>query len=128
MTRASPIGDQVLELFEAEEGQPKKRFTMRQIQDILDHIDPIGIKSAMERLRGQDGGIRRLRAVGYLMQSGNGGRAMPILELGTEDDVPRTDAYIEDPAADIARKASRMRALQEERRLQKELDAIDNYS
>jgi hypothetical protein len=127
MTRASPIGDQVLELFVAEEGQPNKRFTMRQIQEILDHIDPIGIKSAMERLRGQDGGIRRLRAVGYLMQSGNGGRAMPILELGTGPDVPRTDAYIEDPSAEVNRRARDIRRMQEDRRLQKELAAIDNY-
>jgi hypothetical protein len=115
-------------LFQAAEGAPKKRFTLKQLQDILDFLDPQAVKSALERLRGMDGAVKRLRAVGYQLQVGHGGKPMPILELGAEADVPRTEAYIEDPAAELARRASRMRALQEERRLQKELDAIDNYS
>jgi hypothetical protein len=128
MARVSPVGDQILELFQAAEGAPKKRFTLKQLQDILDFLDPQAVKSALERLRGMDGAVKRLRAVGYQLQVGHGGKPMPILELGAEADVPRTEAYIEDPAAELARRASRLRALQEERRLQKELDAIDNYS
>jgi hypothetical protein len=127
MARVSPIGDQILELFEAEAGKPKKRFTLKQLQDILDHLDPMAVKHALDRLRGQDGAEKRLRAVGYVTQVGHGGKAMPILELGGEADVPRTEEYVEDGAAEIARKASRLRALQEDRRLQKELAAIDNY-
>lgn len=127
MARSSPVGDQILELFQTEEGAPLKRFTLKQLQDVLDHVDPQSVKSAFERLRGQDGGIRRLRAVGYMTQVGHGGKPMPIVSLGTAPDVPRTDEYIEDMSAEATKRAKETRRRAEELRLKRELDAIDNY-
>jgi hypothetical protein len=127
MARSSPVGDQILELYEVEEGAPAKRFTLRQLQDILNHLDPFSVKNALDRLRGQDGGIRRLRAVGYMSQLGHGGKPMPYLALGTAPDVPRTEEYIEDQAAEAQKRAKATRRRAEELRLKRELDAIDNY-
>lgn len=127
MARSSPVGEQILELFVQVEDKPPKRFTLRQLQDILDHLDPQSVKSAYERLRGQDGGTRRLRAVGYQTQSGHGGKPMPIVVLGTEPDVPRTEEYVEDTSMDATRRLNELRRRHEERKTLKQLADLDNY-
>lgn len=127
MARSSPVGEQILALFQTTEDKPAKRFTLRQLQDILDYLDPQSVKSALERLRGQDGGTRQLRAVGYATQVGHGGKPMPILVLGTEPDVPKTEEFVEDSSAELIRRHKRLREQAESLRLKRELDALDNY-
>jgi hypothetical protein len=127
MARSSPVGEQILALYKQEEGKPAKRFTLRQLQDILDHLDPQSVKSALERLRGMDGGTRQLRAVGYATQVGHGGKPQPILVLGTEPDVPKTEEFVEDTSLADIRRLNEKRARHQQRMVQKELDAIDNY-
>lgn len=127
MARNATVSGQILELFAVEEDEPLKRFTLRQLQDILDHLDPQRVKSAMERLRGQHSTVKRLRAVGYINQAGHGGKSIPVFSLGNDPDVPRTEAHTENIVADATRRARELRRRHEERRVLKELDAIDNY-
>jgi hypothetical protein len=125
--RKSIIGPQILAVFQVEEGQPKKRLSLSQIQDALPDVLETGVKYALERLRGGDGAEKQIRVVGYQTQVGHGGKPLPIFELGTDPDVPRTDEYVEDMSAEIARRARDVRRKRELMALQKELAAIDNY-
>jgi hypothetical protein len=127
MGREATVGNQILELFEVAVGPEKRRFSLQQIYAILDHLDPQSVKSALDRLRGQDGGTRRLQVVGYLTQQGHGGLPMPVFTLGTDPDVPRTDEYVEDTSAVARRRLNELRRRHSERQVLKDLDAIDNY-
>jgi hypothetical protein len=128
MGRYSTIGNKILECFQVGEGQTeKKRLSLSQIRTQLSDISETSIKSAMDRLRGGDGALKRLRVVGYLTQVGHGGRSLPVFELGSDPDVPRTEEYVEDQSEEIARRRRDIRRALEDRDLQRQLAAIDNY-
>lgn len=127
MGRDAPVGNQILELFTAKEGQAPKRFTLNQLYDCLPHLPDTSVKSAMKRLRGEDGGKRMLRVVGYKTQVGHGGRTIPIFELGVEPDVPRTDEYVEDMSVENSRRARNIRHALEDRKRLKSLALLDDF-
>ena len=115
----------ILDLFKVEEGQPPIRLTYLQIQKKLD-ATPEELDRPMDILRGSIGNNKQIRAVLYADIQGRTGLPVPIFELGSEPDAPRIRANtIEDKEAIKAAKRNRNRA--EELKLQRELDAIDNY-
>lgn len=115
----------ILDLFKVEEGQPPVRLTSLQIQKKL-NATAAEVDRPIDILRGNIGNNKQIRAVLYSDIAGRTGLPVPIFELGSEPDVPRTRANtIEDKEAIKAAKRNRNRA--EELKLQRELDAIDNY-
>lgn len=127
MARDGTARARILALFETKEGEPKKRFTLTELYEHLPDVGESTIKGALQRLRGNDGCTKELRAVGYMGQSGNGGLPQPILELGNAPDVPREEQYVQ-TNDQLIRRTKDLRRKQEEMRLKRELDAIDNYA
>ncbi len=120
MGRTATIGAQILDLFEVEDGQAKKRLSLTQLYTLLAELPVTSIRSSLQRLRGGDGNAKQIRVVSYLTQAGHGGNYLPIFELGSEPDVPREEQYVENND-EMIRRAKRIRVLQEERAMKKEL-------
>lgn len=127
MAREGTVAAQVLALFAVKEGEEKRRLTLNEVYKLLPVVAESTIKTAIKRLRGQDGNEKELQAVGYLSQSGGGGLPQPILMLGSEPDVPRDGQHVQMNDEAIRRNKD-LRRKQEELRLKRELDAIDNYA
>jgi hypothetical protein len=126
MARDGTVGAQILALFEAKDGEPAKRFTLNELFRALPGSPESSIKSAVKRLRGGDGSEKKLRAVGYMSQATGAGLPEPILELGSEPDVPREEKYVV-PNDELIRRRKELRRKQEELSLKRSLEAIDNY-
>jgi hypothetical protein len=120
MAREAIVSNQILALFEVREGEKKKSFTLDQISAQLNHLTWESIKAALNRLRGHDGVPKQIRAARYLSAVGHGGRSQPVFELGSAPDAPREEQYTQINDETI-RRVKRIRNLQEERRMHKEL-------
>jgi hypothetical protein len=119
-TKRGAISERILELFKTRE-----EIKFSDFPELLPDLGEDSIKSALKRLRGGDGAVKRLRVKRYVSQSG-AGRAQVVLELGDGEDAVRSDETISDEdVAEIRRRAAHVRAQQEELRYKREMKALE---
>jgi hypothetical protein len=122
MGRKLTIGTKILKLFET-----RKELKVFEICDMLPDYDETQIKSAVNRLRGDNGKRPKyLKAVRYLQQAGHGGAAMPILTLGCGADAPKEQGYISSND-ELIKRAAVLRAKRQEHQFAKELASLNSY-
>jgi hypothetical protein len=104
----------------------KERASLNSVEivDLLPDENPVNVKSALNRLRGNNGGAKQLRVKGYVKIVGRSGHEVPVLEVGNRPDIVKSaDSIVVDD--DSLKRAARVRSLQEEMRYKREMAALD---